>query len=368
MKFLLAPDKFKGSLTAVEACAHLAAGLAGRGEARACPLADGGEGFVATMAAALGGSRQTAWVADPLGRPGAAEWALCGNMAVLEMAQASGLALLKAAERDPLRANTYGTGALLRAALECGAQRVLIGIGGSATNDGGCGLALALGYHFLDAHGQPITDLPARLLEVVRILAPEPFPIPVAVACDVENPLLGPSGATRIYGPQKGILPAELAAHETRLGHLVQLVNAAGLGPAGAAELSGSGAAGGLGYGLRVFAGAVLRPGFPLVAEALWLEEQIRWADVVLTGEGRLDDSSLAGKVPIGLARLARAQGKEVIAYCGTCALTQPQAWQPYFHQIIPLHQPGRLLADSLRDAGAMLENAAKNTKFINEG
>ncbi len=363
-KILIAPDKFKGSLRADEICEILADALALHGEIISCPLSDGGEGFVDTMRAALGGQFTSLTVSDPLGRPVLAEYARSGEVAVMEMARASGLLLIRPEARDPWRASTRGTGEMMMHAVAAGARKILLGIGGSATNDGGVGMAQALGYRFLDADGAEVADLPARLDHVVKISPPAiPFPIPVEVACDVENPLLGATGATRVYGPQKGVQPAELAAHEARLAHLVARVEADLGTPDNARRvlhtLPGSGAAGGLGYGLMAFAGARLAPGLDLMATALNLNEKLSWADLVITGEGQLDHSSLSGKAPVALARRARSLGKRVLALCGRCEASARPPLEEIFHQIIPISPPDLPAAEAMQKAAALLRAAA---------
>ena len=325
MRVLIAVDKFKGSLTAAQVAAAIATGLRRGGlnaEITLCPIADGGEGTTDALVTAFDGQRLSVATQDALGRPLTAAYGLIptptGRVAILEMSAASGLALVADLPPDPHRASTYGTGLLLRDAARQPVDKILIGIGGSATNDGGIGLAHALGYRFLDPAGQPVTDLPARFEQVVNIeppLAPLPLP-PIEVACDVDNPLLGPRGATRIYGPQKGVREADLPFFEARLQHLADLV-ARDL-HSDPRHLPGAGAAGGLGFGLIAFAHARLASGFDLVANAVGLREKIAAADLIITGEGRLDAQTLSGKGPVGVARLARAHGKRVVAIAGT--------------------------------------------------
>lgn len=361
LRILIAPDKFKGSLRAEEVGGVLARCLAQHGEIMTCPLSDGGEGFVDTMRTALGGHMVSVQVSDPQGRPITAEYALCGETAIMEMARASGLGLLQAEDRDPWRASTRGTGEMMLHAVGQGAKEILLGIGGSATNDGGVGMAQALGFRFLDVGGSEVLDLPARLMDVRRVLPPAtPFPVPVEVACDVENPLLGPLGCTRIYGPQKGVKPEEIAAHEARLENLVTSVEACLETRALCAqEIPGSGAAGGLGYGLMVFAGARLVPGLDLVARALNLDEKLAWADIVITGEGQLDHSSLSGKAPVAVARRARTMGKRVIAFCGRYDESACAQLQEIFHQIIVISPPEMLPAEAMKQAATLLAKSA---------
>ena len=350
-RILLAPDKFKGCMSAAEVCSAVELVLRARGEVIARPISDGGEGFTATLQAALGGAWQSVTVRAPLGERVVAGYALCGGVAVLEMAHASGLGLVPVAERDPWRASTFGTGELIMAAAARGVQEILVGIGGSATNDGGVGMAQALGFQFLDAGGREISDLPGRLMEVRAIVPPPQTLPPLQVACDVENPLLGADGCTRIYGPQKGIAVKDFAKHEERLAHLVSLLGV----PAGV----GSGAAGGLGYGLVAFAGAELKPGFSLVARALGLEALVQQCDLIITGEGCLDASSLAGKAPAALARMAKAHGKPVVALCGCVEESALPELREWFTQILPITPQGMPLKEAMAAAPALLAEAA---------
>jgi len=320
MRVLIACDKFKGSLTALEACAALRDGMRAAGldaGMELCPIADGGEGFAEAMVAAMGGEWRTCPAVDALGRPVSAKYGICskgkGVLAVMEMAEASGLWRLGEGERDILRATTAGTGQMIRHAARDGrADRILVGIGGSATNDGGAGMAAALGIAFRDARGTELRPEPGCMRELAEVCEGSRIRLPaIEVACDVENPLLGPEGATAVYGPQKGAGPRECEILE---GFLELLVAASG--GEELARRPGAGAAGGLGFGLMRFAGARLRPGFEMVAETLRIEERIAHADAVVTGEGALDGQSLAGKGPVALARMARRMGKRVMG-CG---------------------------------------------------
>jgi glycerate kinase len=235
----------------------------------------------------------------------------------MEMSSASGLALLDPGERDPWRASTFGTGELLLAARASGVDEVWIGIGGSATNEGGAGVAAALGYRFIDVAGGEVDEIPAGLLDAESMFPDLAVDVPeVTVACDVTNPLLGENGATQIYGAQKGVAAADLERVEARLAHIADLVDAE-LGT-DHRESPGAGAAGGLGFGLMSLCDAHLRPGFALVAEATGLEQAIGSADLVITGEGRLDAGSMMGKAPVSLARMAKDLGKPVVAFCGS--------------------------------------------------
>ena len=321
MRILIACDKFKGSLTATAACEALRDGLREAGssdELVVCPIADGGEGFTESMVAALQGEWRTCDSCDALHNPVEARYGMLRNpdgelQAVLEMAEASGLRRVPVESRNVLYSSTFGTGLIIRDAVAQGAQRILLGIGGSATNDGGVGMLAALGARFLDGEGKTLDPVPAAFGELVSVNTDELLDLPpIEVACDVENPLLGPNGASSVYGPQKGASAEEVEFLEGALSRLVKVT-----GTEAGAETPGAGAAGGLGYGLMCFAGGRLRNGFNMVADALGLPLQMEAADLVVTGEGSLDAQTLLGKAPMGLALLAREHGKKVIGIGG---------------------------------------------------
>jgi glycerate 2-kinase len=311
---LFAPDSFKGSLTSVQVARALADGwLRARPEDTAllCPLADGGEGTLEAIAAAGGWSWQTAAVHDPLGRPIPARWLLSmdGSGAVVEMAEASGLSRVTLAERDPVSATSTGTGDLLRAALDAGVKSIVLGIGGSATTDGGAGLLRALGA--LADRDVPIAELGG--------LDPRLAAVDLAVACDVSNPLLGPSGAAAIYGPQKGATHADVAELDRRL-HMYADVLETATGRR-VRDTPGAGAAGGVGFGLLAiadrFRSFALRPGVELVMEATDFTARLAAADLVITGEGRIDSQTAFGKTALGVARQAFEAGVSCVAVGG---------------------------------------------------
>ncbi len=363
MKIVLAPDKMKGSLTAIQAAAALERGFSSQWEEatfRTCPIADGGEGTARTLCDALGGKWIIRSVRGPMGQAVEAgyAWIAEQGVAVIEMSEASGLALVPEGERAPLHASTYGTGELMRDAVERGARRLVLGLGGSATSDGGAGMAAALGYRFYQEDGTTI-DLPtpARFSDVVRIDGGNVLALPeVVAACDVLNPLLGPRGAARLFSPQKGAGPAEVTQLETALTHLADLAAKAGLPEA--RDCPGAGAAGGLGFGLMAFCDAAVEPGFELVASIIGLEAAIVEADLVVTGEGSLDAQTLEGKGPVGVADLARRHGKPVIAFGGRVAHDEPRLLER-FDAIIPLADGPMSLAEALANADRLLEAAA---------
>jgi glycerate kinase len=325
MKVVVAPDKFKGSLSAPDVARAMARGVAAAApgaEVVQVPMADGGEGTVEALVAATGGGFLEAEVTGPLGEPVAARFGMLGDgrTAVIEMAAASGLVLVPPEWRDPWRATTRGTGELLLAAIAAGAHRVIVGIGGSATNDGGAGLGQALGYRMLDATGRDLEPGGGALSSLDRIdpagRDPRLEETVVLVACDVTNPLCGPTGASAVYGPQKGASGSMIAALDGNLEQYARIV-ARDLGRA-IRDLPGAGAAGGLGGGLVAFASGRLEPGVTLVIEAVDLARRLQGAALCLTGEGAIDASSAFGKTAVGVARLARGLGCPTIALAGT--------------------------------------------------
>jgi len=326
VRVLVAPDKFKGTLTAPQAAEAIARGWA-RADPSArvekAPMADGGGGTLDALVAALGGERRRLRVSGPLGDPVEAEFAVVsapeGSTGVVEMARASGLDLISPGRRDPLRTTTRGTGELILAVCRAGVRRVLVCVGGSATNDAGAGMAQALGIRLLDESGRDLQPGGAALAALARIDLSELDPVVEAstfvVATDVDNPLVGPEGASAVYGPQKGASAEDVALLDRALGHFAAVVyRDLGIDVRGT---KGAGAAGGLGAGLIAFLGARLRPGVDLVMEALRLPERMEAADLVVTGEGTFDEQSLRGKVPAGVLRVAEEQGVPAIVLCG---------------------------------------------------
>ena len=314
MKILIAMDKFKGSLTATQAGEAVARGLHPL-PCDLCPIADGGEGTCEAIITATGGHWQAVNVFDAIGRPAIARYGLCPNGdAVMEMSAASGLAQVSDQPLTPHLASTYGTGLMMLDAIQHGAKRIIIGIGGSATNDGGIGMAQALGHKFLDDEGNEVTNLPKDFERVARIERGSLVVPEILVACDVDNPLLGERGATRVYGTQKGV--KDHAFFEARLQKLADLIQR-DFGVDHRHE-PGAGAAGGLGFGLMSFCNARLVSGFDLVAQVTGLESRMTDASLVVTGEGRVDGQTLFGKGPAGVAEMARRRGLPVIAVAGS--------------------------------------------------
>jgi glycerate 2-kinase len=360
MRILIAPDKFKGSLDARTVAENIAIGLHDvlpEAVITMLPVADGGEGTASTISQACGGEEISCQAHDALGRDIEARyfWLADPGTAVMEMSAAAGLWRIAPEARDLLRADTFGVGEMIKDALARGAKDLLIGLGGSATNDGGFGVAQALGFRFL-ANEHEI-ETPAELVNLARIQKPmQPTPIKIVAAVDVRNPLLGPRGATRTFGPQKGARPEQLDVLEAALKRLADVV-ARDLG-SDFRETPGAGAAGGLGFGLMSFCGATIKSGFDVVAEFVGLKAAIATADVVITGEGRLDDQSLEGKAPAGVARLAREAGKVVFAIAGS--VVDAPAVRALFDAVLVLARPPVGVAESIGNAPALLRERAR--------
>jgi glycerate 2-kinase len=326
MRIVIAPNAFKGSLSALEAADAIAEGVraaAPDADLVLVPIADGGDGTVDALVAATHGGRRTIRVHGPLGDPVDADYGMVdgGSTAVIEMAKAAGLALVPSEKRDPRVTTTYGVGELLQHAFDHGARHFIVGIGGSATNDGGAGMAQALGYHLLDENGHELPPGGLALKRLARIHTGGVHgnwkDAQVDVASDVTNPLTGPSGASAVYGPQKGATPEMVAELDAALRRLAEVIQR-DLG-VDVEQLPGSGAAGGLGGGLVAFTGAHLRPGAEMVMEALHLDERLNGANLVITGEGRLDSQTARfGKGPAAVARHARNAGIPVVAIGGS--------------------------------------------------
>jgi glycerate kinase len=353
MRIIIAPDKFKGSLNAREVAENIASGLREvlpEAKIGIIPMADGGEGTAEVICDALGGSWVKCKAHDPLGREIEARYAFIEKrkLAVMEMSEAAGMRRLRPNEYDVDLASTFGVGEMILDAAQRSAEEIIIGLGGSATNDGGLGMARALGFKFFDhEHEQGLTGAVSELMKLARIARPSPQSSPsgrggreapgqgksgpstalnlalpkIVAAVDVRNPLLGENGATRVFGPQKGATADKIEILERALTKLANVV---------AQEFGfdyrnepGAGAAGGLGYGLMSFCGATIRPGFDVVAEAVALEQKMRDVDLVITGEGSLDRQTLEGKTPAGVAQLARRLGKRVFAIVGRASEDQ---------------------------------------------
>lgn len=365
-RVLIAADKFKGSLTAVQVAERVTAGLrqiVPEVAVETLPVADGGDGTVAAAVAA-GFERREVRVTGPLGDGLTAAYALRDGTAVVEMAEASGLQCLPDGVFAPLTATTYGSGELLRAALDAGARSIVFGVGGSATTDGGAGMLAALGARFLDAAGQPVgpgggglRDLATADLSGLdeRLARTE-----IVLASDVDNPLTGPKGAPAVYGPQKGASPEDVATLDAALAHYATVLETA-IGSR-AAELAlspGAGAAGGIGYGALVGLGAGFRPGIEVMLDVLGFADALSRATLVITGEGSLDEQTLHGKAPAGVAAAARARHIEVIAVCGRLTLPPEALGRAGIRRAYALSRLEPDPAISMAQAGPLLERLA---------
>ncbi len=371
VRILIAPQEFKGTLSAVQAADVLAKVIREElpgAELDIAPIADGGPGMLDAVLGAIGGSKRSSTVEGPLGKPVAAVWGITADgAALIEMAAASGFVLLQPGERDPGRTSTFGTGQLIRAALDAECQRVLVGLGGSATNDGGAGAAAALGVRFLDADGRELPRGGSALSRLARIdltaRDPRLESAELLIAVDVSNPLCGPTGASRIYGPQKG---ADAAAIEELDAALRQLADVVFAHTGERIDLEpGAGAAGGLAFGLATLCNGRIRPGFDLVASFLHLDRRIERAELILTGEGRLDEQTAFGKGPGALAWRARRAAKRTVIFAGTVDPSFRPESSP-FDEVIAITAA---TADSAmaQQAMALLEEAARTwaRKFV---
>jgi glycerate 2-kinase len=404
VKILIAPDKFKGSLNARDVAENIAAGLREvlpESKIDIVPMADGGEGTAEAVCDALGGKWVKCGAHDPLGREIEARYAWIDNrkLAVMEMSEAAGMRRLSESERDPLRANTFGVGEMILAAANRGAREIVIGLGGSATNDGGVGMARALGFRFFGEHEPehnsdrtPHLDFPpllreegrvrsrgaevigrvSELVELTRIEVPvvagvppaksssQPTRLPpqlkIIAAADVRNPLLGENGATRVFGPQKGATADKIDILERALTKLADVVSKDL--KVNYRDEPGAGAAGGLGFGLMSFGGAVMRPGFEVVAESVGLESRMEDVDVVITGEGSLDRQTLEGKTPAGVAQLARKLGKRVFAIVGRAS--EDRQVRELFDGVYVTTRPGMSEKESIAHAAELLRERAR--------
>lgn len=359
MRILIAIDKFKGSISATTATAAIESALKESilgVECDACPIADGGEGTAEAVVEALKGSWCETATYDAQNRSVAARYGLIVNesqlQAVMEMSAASGLAMVSDLPLSPATASTHGTGMLIKDAQERGVRRIIIGIGGSATNDGGIGMAAALGFRFLDAAGEALEPVIANMDRLAKI-EPGTLRLPeILVACDVNNPLLGPTGCTQVYGPQKGV--EDFAFFESRLAHVAEIA----LRDLGTdhRDVPGAGAAGGLGFGLMTFCGARLTSGFDLIADLVHLRKRIATADLAITGEGRLDAQTLHGKGPMGVANMARELGKPVAGFAGAIqAEEQLRTSFDFLYAIKPAEMP---LAEAMQRGAELLKTA----------
>ena len=367
MRILTAPDKSKGSLTAREVAENIAKGLRDGlqdVEIDIVPMADGGEGTAEAIAQARGGSWLECKAHDPLGREVDARyaWIESGKIAVMEMSEAAGMRRVSEDERDPVGVTTFGVGEMILDAANRGANGIIIGLGGSATNDGGFGMARSLGFRFFEQE-QELCGAVTELAGLERIEKPKDLALPkIIAAVDVKNPLLGKNGATRVFGPQKGARKNDLDLLEWALTRLANVVTKEfGFDYRNEA---GAGAAGGLGFGLMSFCGAKIRPGFDVVAEAVGLESKMKDVDLVITGEGSLDRQTLEGKTPSGVARLARKLGKRVFAFVGRAS--KDREVREMFDGVYENARRGMSQEENMRRAAELLrENGRELAKSL---
>ncbi|WP_122677634.1 glycerate kinase [Pseudomonas viridiflava] len=372
MKIVIAPDSFKDSLSAQAVADAIASGLAEvwpDAELVKCPMADGGEGTVEAVLDACEGQWMSAQVSGPLGDSVSAQWGWLAQSrtAIIEMAMASGLQLLTLKQRDACLTSTEGTGQLISAALDAGAQRVILAIGGSATNDGGSGMLSALGARFLDRDDQPLPRGGRALAELARIdlsdLDPRLANVRVEIAADVDNPLCGPTGASHIFGPQKGASPDQVLALDAALGHFADY-SARTLGR-DLRDSPGSGAAGGMGFAAKAYLNASFRAGVEVVADLTGLEQALVGADLVITGEGRFDAQTLRGKTPLGVARVAQRKHVPVIVLAGTLGEGYEQLYQHGISAAFALTSGPMDLEQACREAPRLLQERARDVARV---
>jgi glycerate kinase len=369
---VIAPDSFKESMTALQAAKAIERGfrrVIPNASYRLIPMADGGEGTVQSVADALQGERKVVKVEGPLGDTVDAEYGLSGDrkIAVIEMAQASGLHLVPKEKRNPLWTSTYGTGQLLINALDEGVEQIILGIGGSATNDGGAGMAQAVGVRLLKENGEPIGKGGGNLKELARIDMSEVDPrirqVKLQVACDVDNPLVGEKGAAVVYGSQKGATRATIRELDEQLLHFANIIEEE-LGKE-VASIPGAGAAGGLGAGLIAFLDAKLSPGVELVLQATNFHELVKGADLVITGEGRIDQQTVYGKTPIGIAKAAKQYGVPVIAIAGSLGQGYEAVFEHGIDAAFSLVPRIMSLNEAMQQGESLLEQAARNIAVV---
>lgn len=366
LTFVLAPDSFKESMSAAQACQAMQRGIQNvipDAHIIHVPMADGGEGTVDALISSLKGQSIACEVTGPLPEQRIQTyWGLvdAGQTAVIEMAKANGIHLLKPSQRNPMLTSTYGTGAMIKKALDLGVKKIIIGLGGSITNDGGAGMAQALGVRFLNHAGESI-QVRGGNLDLVKSMDLSGLDSRLAdteiiIASDVNNPLCGPNGASNIFGPQKGATPEMVKQLDQNLGHFADVV--AGQIGHDHRHVAGAGAAGGMGFGLMAFTAASIRFGVELMIEQVQLNEKIAQADYVLTGEGKIDSQTSLGKTPFGVAQLARQFNKPVIAFAGLIGEGIEDLFESGFSQIIGINPPDCPLEEALKNAEMNLEKA----------
>lgn len=374
MKFVIAPDSYKESLSALEVATEIQAGfqeIFPDAEYVKIPVADGGEGTVQAMIEATHGRGIEVIVTGPLGHEIMSFFALTGDgkTAVIEMAAASGLSLVPMQERNPCTTTSYGTGQLILAALETGARHFILGIGGSATNDGGAGMVQALGAHLLDRNGQeiPLGGAALALLDRIDIseLDPRLKECTIEVACDVDNPLTGKNGASAIFGPQKGATPEMVRELDANLCHYARII-ARDLGVE-VDQVPGAGAAGGMGAAMLAFFKGKLRPGSEIITDAVKLEDALRDADWVITGEGRIDSQTVFGKTPFGVAKVAKRHHKPVIGIAGCLSADAAIVHQHGIDAVFSVIYRSCSIEDALNEAAFNVRSTARNVAKLIE-
>ncbi len=371
MKIIVAPDSFKGSLTSIQAANAIEKGIKKAAqnykkpvEVIKVPMADGGEGTVESVISAVGGDIISTKVIDPLGREIDSFFGILpDNTAIIEMAAASGLNLLSEKERNPMKTTTYGTGQLIKKALDYGCKEIIIGIGGSATNDGGVGMAQALGIRFLDKEGNQIAFGGGELYKIEEIdtssLDPRINDTIITIASDVKNTLCGPNGASAVYGPQKGATPEMVETLDRNLKHFAAVIQKQF--NIDILNVPGSGAAGGLGASLMGFLGAKFCMGIKLVMELVQLEEKIKNADMIITGEGSTDYQTLFGKVPLGIAKIAKKHNKPVVCISGSLGKGYEELYQEGIEALFSIVNRPMSLEEAMSKVEQLLERIARD-------
>ena len=368
MTIVIAPDKFKGSLSADQVCKAISEGLhtlSSSWQLISIPLADGGEGTSELLTTFSNGTYVKVKVKDPLFREIESGYGISedGKMAFIEMAKASGLQLLKPHERNPLHTSTFGTGQLIADAMERGAIHIVLGIGGSATNDAGIGMAAALGFSFLSANNEKLKPVGESLIHIHSIHSAHAHPlldkVKFTLLCDVNNPLYGKHGASFVFGAQKGANDSIMKILEDGLRHFEKMAEVVFKTQV---NFPGAGAAGGLGAGAKVFLKAEIREGFKFISRFTKLEDKIKLADVVITGEGKMDNQTLSGKVVSGVAKLAVLYQKTCIAFTGKCELSQAQWYALGIQKVISLVNETTLEPEAIKDAYAILKQRTIET------
>ncbi len=363
MKAVVAMDSFKGSLTSMEAASAASAGIRRvfpDADVVVRPLADGGEGTVDALVGGMGGVMRRVAVTGPLGVPVDCEYGIIkeSRTAVIEMSGAAGITLIPEEKRNPLDTTTYGVGEVIRDAIAMGCRRFIVGIGGSATNDGGIGMLQALGFGFLDRAGNPVVHAGRALAQLAAIttedVIPELSECTFRIACDVANPLCGNQGCSAVYGPQKGATPGIIREMDRWLGAYAALAKK--VSPRADARYPGSGAAGGLGFAFLAFTNAALEPGIQIVLDETGLERDVADADIVITGEGRMDEQTAMGKAPMGVAGLARKYGCPVIAFAGSVTKDAAKCNSAGIDAFFPIVRGVATLEEAMRP-----ENAREN-------